>query len=137
MPFDWFERNADFGGIWDMNNAGTPMYASAHFISSKYTSGFYGYPMPDHFPDYPSWQQIRDYIRGFAREFGLYDRVTFNTDVLSRRTARRMSAGGFGSPTATQREYDGLICAPGVTWHPNPADPRRARTCSGRPCATR
>ena len=30
------------------------MYESAHFISSKYTSHFYGYPMPADYPDYPS-----------------------------------------------------------------------------------
>lgn len=121
VPFDWFERNPDFGGIWDIDHDGSPMYESAHFISSRYTSGFYGAPMPDTFPDYPSWRQIRDYIRDVGRRFGLYPHVTFGMEV---RTAEPLPGDhwlvtlGDGS----QREYDGLICAPGVTWHPNQVD---------------
>lgn len=117
VPFDWFEKNPDFGGIWDMENPGTPMYASAHFISSKYTSGFYGYPMPESFPDYPRWDQIRDYVRGFGREFGLYDHITFNAKVAD---AELHEDGTWSVRLAdgTEREYDGLIAAPGVTWHP-------------------
>ena len=33
------------------------------------------HPMPSDLPDYPTWRQIRDYIRGFARQYGLYDHV--------------------------------------------------------------
>lgn len=118
VPFDWFERHSDFGGIWAMDNPGTPMYESAHFISSEYTSGFYGKPMPDRFPDYPVWWQVRDYIRDFAHDWGLYQKITFNTNVEQAqplpgdRWRVRLSDG-------TVREYDGLIAAPGVTWHPN------------------
>jgi len=118
VPFDWFERHGDFGGIWDMDNPGTPMYESAHFISSKYTSGFYGQPMPADFPDYPTWWQIRDYIRKFARDWGLYEKITFNTAVEhaellpGERWRVRLSDG-------RTLEYDGLIAAPGVTWHAN------------------
>jgi amino acid transporter len=123
VPFDWFERHSDFGGIWDIDNPGTPLYESAHFISSKYTSGFYGAPMPADFPDYPAWWQIRDYIRGFGRDWGLYDKVTFNTSVDhaeeldGERWRVRLSDGRV-------LDYDGLIAAPGVTWHANaPAIP--------------
>jgi amino acid transporter len=118
VPFDWFERHGDVGGIWDMDNVESPMYGSAHFISSKYMSGFVGYPMPDDYPDYPSWQQIRDYIRGFARDYGLYDHVTLNTAVV---TADPIDDDRWrvALSNGEVREYDGLIAAPGVTWHPN------------------
>jgi len=118
VPFDWFERHSDFGGIWDMDNPGTPMYESAHFISSKYTSGFYGAPMPADFPDYPTWWQIRDYIRGFARDWGLYDKVTFNTSV---ERAAELAGDRWRVWLSDGRvlDYDGLIAAPGVTWHAN------------------
>jgi len=118
VPFDWFERNPDFGGIWDMDHEGSPMYESAHFISSRYTSGFYGSPMSGDLPDYPTWRQIRDYIRGFGRQFGLYDRVQFNTVVTSAvlRPDQRWEVTLSDGRSST---YDGLICAPGVTWHPS------------------
>jgi cation diffusion facilitator CzcD-associated flavoprotein CzcO len=118
VPFDWFERHTDVGGIWDMDNPGSPVYESAHFISSKYTSAFVGFPMPDDYPDYPSWRQIRDYIRAFAREYGLYDHVhlgiavTHAEPVPGDRWAVTLSTG-------ETHEYDGLLAAPGVTWHPN------------------
>ena len=94
VPFDWFERHSDVGGIWDMDSPGTPMYESAHFISSKYTSGFFGYPMPADYPDYPSWRQIRDYIKGFARQYGLDDLVTLSVAVTQRHPAARRPLGG-------------------------------------------
>ncbi|WP_416985982.1 amino acid permease [Streptomyces sp. T028] len=118
VPFDWYERNPDFGGIWDPDHEGSPMYDSCHFISSKYTSGFYGAPMPAHFPDYPGWREIRDYIRDFGRQYDLHRHVSFGTEVTSAepladdRWRVTLSDG-------TVHEYDGLICCPGVTWHPN------------------
>ena len=118
VPFDWYERNPDFGGIWDIEFEGSPMYQSCHFISSKYTSGFYGAPMPTEFPDYPRWRQILDYIRDTARKYDLYRHVRFNTEVISAEPIagdrwRVVLSDG------TVNEYDGLICCPGVTWHPN------------------
>ena len=35
VPFDVYERHHDVGGLWDQSNAGSPVYDSAHFISSK------------------------------------------------------------------------------------------------------
>ena len=118
VPFDWFERQPDVGGIWTMDDPDSPMYASAHFISSKYTSAFVGYPMPDDYPDYPSWEQVRDYIRAFARHFGLYEHVTLGVAV----TRADLLADARWRVTLSDgqvREYDGIIAAPGVTWHPN------------------
>jgi len=51
VPFDVIERHEDVGGLWDLENPGTPMYASCHLISSKRLSGFTGFPMPRDFPD--------------------------------------------------------------------------------------
>lgn len=118
VPFDWYERNPDFGGIWDPAHEGSPMYDSCHFISSKYTSGFYGAPMPAHFPDYPGWRDIRSYIRDAARRFGLYDHVRLGTEVTS---ARPLPGDRWQVTLSTGEvhEYDGLVVCPGVTWHPN------------------
>jgi cation diffusion facilitator CzcD-associated flavoprotein CzcO len=122
IPFDWFERHSDVGGIWDQANPGSPMYDTAHFISSKYTSHFYGLPMPESYPDYPTHRQIRDYIRTFADTFGLRPYLTTDTEVL------RAEPDGDGwlvtLPGQDVRRYRALIAAVGVTWHPNaPAYP--------------
>ena len=44
---DTFERHSDVGGIWDQANEGSPVYDSAHFISSKELSGFHGNTHPN------------------------------------------------------------------------------------------
>ena len=49
--FRVFERNSDVGGIWNIDAPNSPMYESAHFISSRTLSAFPGYPMPDDYPD--------------------------------------------------------------------------------------
>ena len=117
IPFDIFEKHSGVSGIWDPHNEGSPIYRTAHFISSRYTSGFYGAPMPESFPDYPSWRNILDYLRNFAVEDGLHELITFNSTVQS----AVLEADGTWSVTVDgeSRGYRALIAAPGVTWHAN------------------
>ncbi len=70
IEFDVFERHTDVGGLWDQTNPGSPVYDSAHFISSKTQSHYHDFPMPDSYPDYPSHRQILAYMRSFADEYG-------------------------------------------------------------------
>jgi len=117
IDFDLFERHSDVGGIWDPENPGSPMYESAHFISSKFTSYFYGYPMPDSYPDYPGYRQLRDYIRAFAAEFGLYEHVTLGNGVVD--AALVDGQWQVSLADGQRRTYSHLVCANGVTWAPN------------------
>jgi cation diffusion facilitator CzcD-associated flavoprotein CzcO len=94
------------------------MYDSVHFISSKYTSGFFGFPMPKEFPDYPSWRQILQYIRSFADKYDLRCKVNFNTTVEH---AKPLPGDRWEIKFSNGQSniYDGLINATGVTWHAN------------------
>ncbi len=58
IDYTHLERHSQAGGLWDIENPGTPMYESAHFISSRTVSGFSGFPMPEDYPDYPGHAQI-------------------------------------------------------------------------------
>ena len=116
LPYDQYERHTDVGGIWDLDNPGTPMYESAHFISSRKTSGFFDFPMPESFPDYPSNRQILRYTRDFAASYGLREDIRFGTGVD--RVDR--VAGGYRVTLddGTTHDYGAVICATGVTWAP-------------------
>ncbi|MFC4942943.1 flavin-containing monooxygenase [Pseudonocardia sp. GCM10023141] len=115
-----YERHTDVGGIWDPENPGSPIYESAHFISSRYTSGFYGFPMPESFPDYPGYKLLRDFIREFAATFGLYDVVRLGTGV---QRAEQVDGGWVVTDTDGRSEtFTHLVCANGVTWHPRMPD---------------
>jgi amino acid transporter len=81
VPFDWFESHHDIGGLWHADRPGGPGYDSLIAATSRFTSGFPDFPMPADFPDYPRWWQVRDYLRGYAATFGLYDLVSLNTAV--------------------------------------------------------
>jgi Flavin-binding monooxygenase-like len=117
IPFTVYEKHSDVGGIWDITNPGTPMYKSAHFISSKTLSGHAGFPMPAHFPDYPSRVQIHEYIQNFAKEYELYDEIRFNS-----RISQVHFQDNLWHITTEQGEteaYRWLVCASGSLWDPN------------------
>ncbi|WP_370327969.1 flavin-containing monooxygenase [Euzebya sp.] len=111
------ERNPDVGGIWDIDAPGSPMYESAHFISSRTQSGFPGFPMPEDYPDYPDHREILTYIRSFADAFDLRRHIRFSAAVHH---AAPAPEGGWTITTGEGEEaFDALVCANGVTWEPN------------------
>jgi hypothetical protein len=75
-----FEREDDVGGNWYYGKAGSAVYQSTHLISSARLTGFTDFPMPPK-PDYPRHDQVLLYLRDYARHFGLYEHVHFNTSV--------------------------------------------------------
>ena len=122
IPYDHIERESDVGGIWDVEREWSPMYESAHFISSKQVSYLPGYPMPEDYPDYPNHRQILRYLKDFARDYDLYDRLELDTTL--ERVERSgdewvvtVTAGRRGQPQV--RRYGGMFLCTGNTWDPN------------------
>jgi Flavin-binding monooxygenase-like len=116
LSFDIIERHSDVGGLWDPYNPGSPLYRSAHFISSKTQSHFQGLPMPDEYPDYPSGAQILAYLRSVAASENLYPHIRFDRAV----TTTRFDADGVDVTTddGMTRRYAALVCANGTNWVP-------------------
>ena len=120
IAFDIIEQCDDFGGLWNRDWDKSPIYDSAHFISSRTMSHFAGYPMPDHWPDYPRHDQILAYTRDYARHEGLYDHTRFGLAVTS---ATPMEDGWRVETTDGEaRSYAWVICANGATWDPKIPD---------------
>jgi cation diffusion facilitator CzcD-associated flavoprotein CzcO len=117
IPFEMFDRHPDVGGIWDLDLARTPMYESAHFISSRTLSGFEGFPMPDHYPDYPGWRLVRDYIRAFADRHALRGHITFGTAVEAIAPAPD-DRWDVRLATGETRRYRGVVVGVGHQWDP-------------------
>lgn len=116
LDYIHYERNSGVGGVWDIDSPGTPMYESAHFISSRTVSGFSGFDMPADYPDYPNHRQILAYLRAFADRFGLTDRVRFNTEVTA--LVRDGERWQVTLADGTVAEYAAVIVCPGVQWEP-------------------
>jgi cation diffusion facilitator CzcD-associated flavoprotein CzcO len=118
VPFDMVDAGRRVGGIWDIDRPDTPMYESAHFISSKTLSGFRDFPMPEDYPDYPRHDQILRYVQAFAAHHDLTDRVELGTRVVEARPVADGSAWAVSLDSGEQRRYRALCVATGTTWHP-------------------
>ena len=83
VGFDWFEKGSMVGGLWriDNDNGGAAAYETLHLNSSRPLTQYPSFPMPADWPDYPSHRLMAQYFQDFADQFGLTERVTFNTAV--------------------------------------------------------
>jgi cation diffusion facilitator CzcD-associated flavoprotein CzcO len=117
VPFDVVERHRDIGGLWDLENPGTAMYETAHFISSKTQSAFDGFPMPSSYPDYPSQPLILGYIRAFADEFKLRPRMQLGVEV-THATPTDDAGWNVEFSSGERRRYRGVVSAVGHNWDP-------------------
>jgi cation diffusion facilitator CzcD-associated flavoprotein CzcO/amino acid transporter len=117
IPFDWYESGTDVGGIWYADRPGSPVYETLTINTSKRLSAFPDFPMPDHYPDYPQWWQVRDYLRSYAEYHGLYQHITFRTSV----TWVKPESLGWSVTlnSGTFKYYSGIIAAPGTAWSPS------------------
>ncbi|WP_295033683.1 NAD(P)/FAD-dependent oxidoreductase [uncultured Microbacterium sp.] len=119
-----YEASHDVGGLWDITNPRSTMYASAHLISSRTTTEFAEFPM-DSDVDYPGHRVLKRYFDDYADTFGLRERFRFGTRVdrlepdgegwILRATAR----GADGTETSVEERYDGVILANGTLAEPN------------------
>jgi cation diffusion facilitator CzcD-associated flavoprotein CzcO len=115
IPCVAYERHSDVGGIWDTANPGSPIYKSAHFISSKTQSHYIDFEMPADYPDYPSNRQILSYMHNFADAFDLRRDVQFETGVTS--TKRVEDGWDVTLINGKTVRHSALVCANGTNWH--------------------
>ncbi|MEN0109424.1 MAG: NAD(P)-binding domain-containing protein [Planctomycetota bacterium] len=78
---DCLEREADFGGNWNIGLATSRVCESTHLISSKSQTEYLDHPMPGEWPEYVSHRQALEYFRGYADRFGLRDSIEFGAAV--------------------------------------------------------
>jgi hypothetical protein len=118
VPFELLERQRDVGGIWDMDAPGSPMYESAHFISSKTLSGFRDFPMPEDYPDYPGHRLILRYLRAYAERHRLRATAQFGASVKAARPDSETRGWLVELETGETRKYGGVVVATGLQWTP-------------------
>ncbi|MBM3543409.1 MAG: monooxygenase [Alphaproteobacteria bacterium] len=117
IAFDCFEAEGDVGGIWNPRSPHT-VYASTFLNSSQRLSRYPRFRFAEGLPHYLSRAQAFDYLRSYAETFGLYDRISFNTRVVSAQHIDgrwHVSIDGETKP----RIYDGLVIANGHHWQPS------------------
>ncbi|MDA0179854.1 NAD(P)/FAD-dependent oxidoreductase [Solirubrobacter phytolaccae] len=118
IAFDCFEATDRVGGHWHTD------YESLHLITSRDLSGFAGYPMPSSYPVYPSRDQMRDYLEGFATETSVRAHVRFGVRV---ERITPLGAGGqdgwrVQTDDGETREYSGVLVCNGHLQHQHVPD---------------
>lgn len=81
IDYDLYEAEADLGGVWNGEGKCGRVYPSLHLISPKFNTQVPDYPMPDDYPVYPGHRLMLDYMRSYARAFGVYEKAKLNTAV--------------------------------------------------------
>ena len=116
-PFDCLEREDDVGGNWYFGAPCSRVYASTHLVSSKVLTEYSDFPMPEEWAEYPSHRQALQYLREYARAFGVYERIEFGVGVEN---AKPQAAGGWEVTLSSgeARRYRGVVIANGHNWDP-------------------
>ncbi|GGR44586.1 cation diffusion facilitator CzcD-associated flavoprotein CzcO [Nocardioides luteus] len=129
------ERGDRPGGLWARDNASglSPAYDSLHLNTSKGRTEFADFPMPEDWPDYPSADMIAGYLKTYADEHGVTERIRFGETVTDvRRTSARWEVTAAGPDGPATETYDAVVVANGHNWDPRWPDPPYPGDFSGR-----
>ena len=72
-----FEKEKEPGGVW----ASSRRYPGVTTQNTKDTYYFSDFPMPKHFPEWPSGEQVQSYLQSYARKFGVLPFIHFSHQV--------------------------------------------------------
>jgi Flavin-binding monooxygenase-like len=110
IPYDQVDASDDIGGNWYHG-----VYETAHIISSRNITQFTHFPMPDSYPDFPSAQNMRDYLNSFADHFDLRQHIELNRTVnYLRPIENNLWEATFSN--GEQRIYKGVLMCNGHHW---------------------
>ena len=110
IAYDQVDASDDIGGNWHHG-----VYETAHIISSRKVTQFTHFPMPDSYPDFPSAQNMRDYLNAFATHFNLRRQIELKRSVsFVRPIVNNLWEVTFAN--GEQRIYKGVLLCNGHHW---------------------
>ncbi|MFL6199465.1 MAG: flavin-containing monooxygenase [Thermoanaerobaculia bacterium] len=110
IAYDQFDSNDRVGGLWHRG-----VYAGVHTITSKGRTRFADFPMPAHYPEFPSREQVAAYLESFAEHHRLGENLFLDTRVKWIEPAEE-SRWRITFESGEERVYRGVIIASGQQW---------------------
>lgn len=111
-----YEKAPDVGGVW----SATRRYPGLRTQNNKGTYALSDFPMPKHYPEWPSGEQVQQYLADYVRHFDLAGVLRLGTEVVradqgpdGRWTLATRCAG-----TPATRTFDHLVVANGIFSEP-------------------
>jgi dimethylaniline monooxygenase (N-oxide forming) len=72
-----FEKDPELGGVW----ATSRRYAGVTTQNTKDTYAFSDFPMPKHFPEWPSGEEVQSYLLAYAKKFNVFPLIRFSHEI--------------------------------------------------------
>lgn len=128
--FVLYEKSDKIGGNWvySEEKGHSSVFETTHIISSKPLSQYEDFPMPEHYADYPSHQELYEYFNNYAKHFKVTDYIQFKTAIKSAELDENSNWLITLSDDSTE-QFENLIVCNGHHW--NPRIPEYAGNFSG------
>lgn len=123
IDFTCIDNREQIGGIWAYNSDGkfTSAWSRLNQNTPKGRYEFSDFPMPSSYPDYPTRQQVQDYLEAYAHHFKFRQKIRLNTSL--EKAARHPDGGWLITTSDNETEfYDYLVVANGHHNKPNYPD---------------
>ncbi len=111
IAYDQVDADTDVGGNWKHG-----VYTTAHIISSRKTTEYADFPMPEDYPDFPSRLQMYEYLRSYAQKFNLRENIEFETKVVKVLPLEN-ELWEIELESGEKRIYKGVLVCNGHHWH--------------------
>jgi cation diffusion facilitator CzcD-associated flavoprotein CzcO len=113
-----FEKEPDLGGVW----TGTRAYPGLRANTARKIYRYSDLAYPEDVQDYPYATDIHDYLKTYAENHGIYEKIQFNKEIRNvERLARKDGclfrvtvADSEGADTASEMEFDHVVVCNGV-----------------------
>lgn len=112
-----FEARDWIGGIWQYStDSALSVAESTIFNSSRFRSSISDYPFDDDVDDFPTWQQMHRYLKGYCDQFDLHRHIQLGTRVtnLSRDKGRWVVDVASKDGPVRHEKFDKVIVAIGT-----------------------
>ncbi len=110
IAFDLVDAGDGVGGLWRDG-----VYQGVHIVSSKKSTGYTHYPMPAHYPDFPSSAQMLRYLENFAHDRDLTDNLEVRRKV-TRALPLADESWQVTFENGEERTYKGVVVCNGHHW---------------------
>ena len=107
-----YEKAPDVGGVWSK----TRLYPGVSTQNGKDTYHLSDFPMPDDYPEWPSGEQVQEYLHSYAETFGILPLIRLETEVTAARqdAADQWTVTAKGPAGETTETYDFLVVCNGI-----------------------
>ncbi|MFZ2175017.1 MAG: NAD(P)/FAD-dependent oxidoreductase [Rhodococcus sp. (in: high G+C Gram-positive bacteria)] len=114
-----FDSTPDVGGVWSR----TRRYPGVTTQNNKGTYAFSDFPMPSTFPEWPTGEQVQQYLADYSRHFALDHRIRLGCEVvaadLDENAGRwKIQVRETDTGSVTEAQFDQLIVANGIFCDP-------------------